>query len=143
STSSALSVTVNTNPATSVSLTATPSPVSIGEPLLMAVTTTGIANGSTISFNDGSAAFGSATVNNGQANLTTSLSTNGLHYITASYAGSRSIDASKSTAVAIQVGSTAGLTSPGAMTWVYSYDASRNLTGIVDPIGNTTTMGYD
>jgi len=143
STSAALALTVNTNASSTLSMTATPNPVAAGEPLLAAITTTGIANGSTVTVNDGATVMGTGTVSNGQTNITATLSTNGLHYITANYAGTSSVNASKSAPIAIQVGGSAGLTSPGAMTWLYSYDASRNLTGIVDPIGNTTTLGYD
>jgi RHS repeat-associated protein len=142
STSSSLSITINSKTASTTSLTASPSPISIGEPLLLSATTTSGATG-TITFLDGSTTLGTATLASGQAQLTTTLSTNGMHYLTASYGGNTTYDPSKSLVATIQVGSSAGLTSPGTMTWQYSYDASRNRTGVVDPIGNQTSFGFD
>lgn len=142
STSVALPLTINTKSISTVSLTATPNPVSVNGTLILSAIATAGTTG-TITFKDSEATLGTATLVEGRATVTTSLASAGLHYVSASYAGNKTFNPAISLPVTVQVGSGVGLTSPGNMTWLYGYDTKGNLTSIKNPNGNVTALTND
>lgn len=87
-------------PTTKTSLTSSPNPSNIGQPVTFTATVTSIIskppNGEQVKFSLGTVALGSAPLSNGVATLTTSSLTKGTNSITATYAGDPNFVGSKS-----------------------------------------------
>jgi hypothetical protein len=100
STSSVLSQTVN-QAATTTAVVSSVNPSTPGQAVVFTATVTSGSDrpGGTVTFNDGGAAIGSATLAGGIATLTTSALTVGTHTITAVYAGNGNFKASTSAAL--------------------------------------------
>lgn len=100
STSSVLSQTVNPAATTTVVVSSV-NPSTPGQAVIFTATVTGGGNtpAGTVTFNDGGAAIGSASLAGGTATLTTSALTVGTHTITAVYAGNGTFKASTSAAL--------------------------------------------
>jgi RHS repeat-associated protein len=120
--------TTSATPTTSVTFTAT---------------ITGASPTGTVTFRDGAATLGTATLAGGTASLSKTLAL-GLHAIAAGYAGDATNAPSLSTTTLVQV-TAAGTTPPAgaAMQLNYQYDAQGNLTQIVDANAATTQQAYD
>src|SRR3989454_7097572 len=91
-------------PATTTSLTSTPSPSTVGQAVTLRATVspvapaTGVPDG-TVTFRDGAATLATATLVNGSASFVTSALATGSHSLTAVYSGSLDFAASTSAAV--------------------------------------------
>jgi hypothetical protein len=70
-----------------ISLVASPSPATVGQPVTITATITPSAATGTITFSDGGTTLGTATLNNGSASLTTSALVQGPHSLSAAYGG--------------------------------------------------------
>jgi len=130
---------------TTASLTATPNPVSAGQTLTLTATLTG--DGSvwptgTVSFLNGSALLGTATLNSsGVATLTTTSLAAGTNSLTAQYSGNASFLSSTSAAVSVTVNSQATTTSLTASPNPVATGQTLTLTAAVNETGSTVPAG--
>ena len=122
STSAILQQTVNNKAASSVTVTSSLNPSTIGQPVTFTATVTATSPTGTVTFTDGGNQIGMASVTNGSASLTTSTLTVGIHSITASYGGDAGNAASVSSTLVqtvnlpytiIDLGTLGGSTSEG------------------------------
>lgn len=100
STSAALPQTVNAKAVTSTSLATSLNPSGIGQSTTLTATVTGSSPTGSVTFMDGAASLGSASISAGRATLAVSFSVAGAHSLTAQYPGDGSNTASSSTALA-------------------------------------------
>jgi hypothetical protein len=158
STSTALSQTVNQGTAMAT-ITASPSPGILGQPLTLTVIVTPVvpATGTptgTVNFLDGTTALGSGTLSGGQATFTTSSLTTGSHSITANYAGDTNFVTSTSSILSLAVKlatTTALITSPNpsntgqsvllTATVTFSGSSTNTPSGTITFLDGTTTLG--
>jgi hypothetical protein len=104
STSTALSQTVNSQAASSTTLTSSANPAPVGQAITLTATVSAVppATGTptgTVTFMDGVSVLGTGTLSGGVATLTTSTLTAGTHSITAVYGGNRTFNGSTSPAL--------------------------------------------
>jgi RHS repeat-associated protein len=143
-TSSAVNVSVTpiVKTASTAVMTASPGFVVTGGSVDIDVTLTGAIPAGSVAIVDGTTTIATLTAVDGKASTTMPLAGTGMHSLTASYAGDNYNFASVSPAVSVEVNE-AGGASPGAMTWIYGYDAFGNRWIDIDPNGHETDRNFD
>jgi hypothetical protein len=145
STSAAVSVTVNAQTTTTTtSLIATPNPIATGQTLTLtaAVQGSGSTPGGTVSFMNGPALLGSATLNSsGVATLTLTTVAVGTYNLMAQYAGNANFLASTSAAVSVTVNAQATTTSLMASPNPVAIGQTLTLTATVQGTGSNKLGG--
>ncbi|HLK62359.1 MAG TPA: Ig-like domain-containing protein [Bryobacteraceae bacterium] len=145
SSSSAVTVTVTGKANSTTSLSASPNAVASGSPVTLSASVSPATATGTVTFLDGGASVGSATLSGGNASVSVSLST-GSHTVTASYSGDANTNASTSNAVTVTVnsGPTLGAISPTALTQGVvgaPYSQTFSVTGGTTPLTWTLASG--
>ena len=137
STSAAVPVTVNAQ-ATTTSLAASPNPVTAGQALALTATVTGSDATGTVTFLNGSAPLGTATLNaSGVATFSTASLAAGTYSLTAQYTGNASFLSSTSAAVPVTVNAQAT-----AIVESFSLNAGGSTSQTVQPGGTAVyTLG--
>ena len=128
--------------ATTTALSASANPAYTGQAIALTATVTSTTATPTgvVTFKDGSAMLGSATLIGGLATLTANFSATGTHSLIAAYVGSASNTASTSSALGLVVNAPATLPAPPsapAPVVNYEYDAQGNRTKTIQASGTT------
>src|SRR5436309_108127 len=146
STSAVVAHTVNPGN-TSTSLTSTPNPSNLGQPVTLSATVSAVAPAvgvptGTVTFRDGATALATVTLVNGRASLTVSTLTSGSHSLTAVYNGSPNFNASTSAVVTHVVNagnSTTSLTStPNPSTTGQTVTLTATVSAVATATGTPT-----
>jgi RHS repeat-associated protein len=139
-TSSAVTVSV-TAVSTSAALAASPTTVTVNQPVVFSAAITGVNPTGSVTFKDGVTTLGVHPLISGAASMSTNFDAAGPRSITAVYSGDANNQASTSAAVNVTV---TGVPVPsGTFIWQQAYDASGNVRYMVDPNGRQTDFGYD
>jgi hypothetical protein len=142
-------VTETVQASSSVSLTATPNPATVGAAVILTVNVTPASATGNVKFLDGTTLLGTVALTNGVASFTTSSLTQGPHSITASYAGDANDTPATSAVVTetVQASSSVALASTpnpaaigGAVTFTAVVTPSA-ATGTVQFLDGTTVLG--
>lgn len=142
STSPAYVQTVNKAP-TVTTLSALPGTAARGEPVQLIVSVSGADPSGTLLFKDGSTVIGTHSVSNGSAILGLSFPVARVYNLKVEYPGDSNNEASSSQVVSLTVTEGGGGTAPGALTWLYGYDANGNQLYVIDPNGNRTDRTFN
>jgi RHS repeat-associated protein len=137
STSTAVIQTVNQK-ATTTTLSATPSPASVGQNVTLVARIYGYNPSGIVTFTDSASTLGTATVAGGAATLSLASLAQGSHSLAASYPGDINNTASSTTSTV-----SLSVNARPAMTWQYGYDAMGRTNTIVDGNGQATYIYYD
>ncbi|AEG92353.1 Ig-like domain repeat protein [Ramlibacter tataouinensis] len=136
STSGAVTQTVNQK-ATTTTLSVSQASLTQGQNLTLTASVNGANPSGLVTFTDGGATLGTASVAGGVATFSTSALALGSHSLAASYAGDANNTASSAVAVSVTVNARSGVV------WQYGYDAMGRINTQVDPNGLATYFYYD
>jgi len=110
----------------------------------LTATVSGASPTGSVTFRDGAAVLGSASLVSGQGTFNASLSSLGVHNLTASYSGDVTNNPSVSETKTLLVSTNVNAPAPApAMSWSYEYNAKGSLTKTTDANGLVTQHGYD
>lgn len=134
----AKSLAVTGSASSTTSVTASPSPVSLGQEVGLTATVIGSSPTGSVTFTLDGATLGSAQIAGGTASISVAFQELGSHTIVASYVGdANNAGSTGSTALNVTLGSPDA--APGPMTWQYRYDAQGNRS-TTRSNGSTTTL---
>ncbi|MBA2673404.1 MAG: Ig-like domain repeat protein [Ramlibacter sp.] len=124
--------------ATTMTLSATPNPATVGENVTLVARINGYSPTGTVTFTDGGTSIGAGAVTGGAATLALANLAQGSHTLAASYAGDANNQAAASAS-----GITLTVNARSGYTWQYGYDAMGRPNTVIDPRGQATYTYYD
>ena len=103
STSAVVSLAVNPTAQSAVTLSASPNPAAVNQPVTFTATVTGNAPTGTVTFSDGATALGTATISVGKASVSYTFTTTGTKSVQAAYSGDVNNASANSSSLSLRV----------------------------------------